>query len=275
MLAGAGDIADCSDTGHLLTAELLAQTTDATVQTFGDNAYPHGSDSDFRGCYDLSWGSMKARTNPAIGDHEYETPKAAGYFGYFRQRLARFGPSARDSARAYYSYDLGSWHVVVLNASCWKVRACSVERQLAWLDQDLGRHVNRCTLAVLHSPRWSSGDVHGDNREMQGYWDSLYAAGADVVVGGDDHVYERYAPQDPHGAYDPRRGLRQFTVGTGGAQLYPVEEVRRHSVTRNTKSFGVLEVALREATYRWRFVPINRGGYTDRGTVACHDAPPV
>ena len=270
MLAGAGDIADCSDTGHLLTAELLAQTTDATVQTFGDNAYPHGSSSDFLGCYDRSWGAVKGRTNPAIGDHEYETPSAAGYFGYFAERLARFGPSARDPARAYYSYDLGPWHLVVLNASCWKVRACSVERQLAWLDQDLGRHVSRCTLAVLHSPRWSSGDVHGDNREMQGYWDSLYAAGADVIVGGDDHVYERYAPQDPHGAYDPRRGLRQFTVGTGGGSLYGFEAVDANSEVRFRASYGVLRLALLRRGYEWQFVAAGPTRVIDAGSDGCH-----
>ena len=232
LLVGAGDIADCTDTGHLLTAQLVAETPDARVQTFGDNAYPHGSPSDFENCYDRSWGAAKGRTNPAIGDHEYETPNAAGYFGYFAERLAHFGPSARDPARAYYSYELGSWHVVVLNAICWDLPSCSVERQVAWLDQDLAEHKSRCTLAVLASPRWSSGDVHGDNREMQGYWDSLYAAGADVVVGGDDHVYERYAPQDPHGAYDPRRGLRQFTVGTGGGSLYGFETADANSEVR-------------------------------------------
>ena len=270
ILAGAGDIADCTDTGHLLTAELLAETRDATVQTFGDNAYPHGSSSDFDKCYDRSWGAVKGRTNPAIGDHEYETPNAAGYFGYFAERLTRFGPSARDPARAYYSYDVGTWHVVVLNASCSNVPACSVERQRGWLEQDVGRHENRCTLAVLHSPRWSSGDVHGDNQEMQGYWDSLYAAGVDVVLGGDDHVYERYAPQDPRGAYDPRRGLRQFTVGTGGGSLYGFETVDANSEVRFRASYGILKLALLREGYAWEFVAAGPKRIVDGGSDRCH-----
>ena len=270
LLVGAGDIADCTDTGHLLTAQLVAETPDARVQTFGDNAYPHGSPSDFENCYDRSWGAAKGRTNPAIGDHEYETPNAAGYFGYFAERLAHFGPSARDPARAYYSYELGSWHVVVLNAICWDLPSCSVERQVAWLDQDLAEHKSRCTLAVLASPRWSSGDVHGDNREMQGYWDSLYAAGADVVVGGDDHVYERYAPQDPRGAYDPRRGLRQFTVGTGGGSLYGFETVDANSEVRFRASYGVLRLALLRRGYEWQFVAAGPTRVIDAGSDGCH-----
>ena len=270
LLVGAGDIADCTDTGHLLTAQLVAETPDARVQTFGDNAYPHGSPSDFENCYDRSWGAAKGRTNPAIGDHEYETPNAAGYFGYFAERLAHFGPSARDPARAYYSYELGSWHVVVLNAICWDLPSCSVERQVAWLDQDLAEHKSRCTLAVLASPRWSSGDVHGDNREMQGYWDSLYAAGADVVVGGDDHVYERYAPQDPRGAYDPRRGLRQFTVGTGGGSLYGFETVDANSEVRFRASYGVLRLALLRRGYEWQFVAAGPTRVIDAGSDRCH-----
>jgi len=270
LLVGAGDIADCTDTGHLLTAQLVAETPDARVQTFGDNAYPHGSPADFENCYDRSWGAAKGRTNPAIGDHEYETPNAAGYFGYFAERLAHFGPSARDPARAYYSYELGSWHVVVLNAICWDLPSCSVEQQVAWLDQDLAEHKSRCTLAVLASPRWSSGDVHGDNREMQGYWDSLYAAGADVVVGGDDHVYERYAAQDPRGAYDPRRGLRQFTVGTGGGSLYGFETVDANSEVRFRASYGVLRLALLRRGYEWQFVAAGPTRVIDAGSDRCH-----
>jgi hypothetical protein len=270
LLVGAGDIADCTDTGHLLTGELVAETPDARVQTFGDNAYPHGSPSDFENCYDRSWGAAKGRTNPAIGDHEYETPNAAGYFDYFAERLARFGPSARDPARAYYSYELGSWHVVVLNAICWDLPSCSVERQVAWLDQDLAEHESGCTLAVLASPRWSSGDVHGDNRAMQGYWDSLYAAGADVVVGGDDHVYERYAPQDPRGTYDPRRGLRQFTVGTGGGSLYGFESADANSEVRVSGSYGILRLALLRGGYEWQFVAAGPTRVVDGGSGLCH-----
>jgi Concanavalin A-like lectin/glucanases superfamily len=270
LLAGAGDIADCTDTGHVLTAELLAETPDAKVQTFGDNAYPHGSPSNFDNCYGRSWGAAKERTNPAIGDHEYETRGASGYFGYFAERLARFAPSARDPARAYYSYDLGTWHVVVLNASCSDAPGCSVERQLGWLEQDLLQHESRCTLAVLHSPRWSSGDVHRDNPGMQGFWKRLYDAGTDVVVGGDEHVYERYAPQDPRGAYDPLRGLRQLTVGTGGGSLYGFEGADANSEVRYRASYGILRLALLRGGYEWQFVAADPTRVVDGGSDRCH-----
>jgi hypothetical protein len=270
VLAGAGDIADCTDSGHEATAELLTDVPEATVQTFGDNAYPRGSPSDFATCYDSSWGQVKGRTNPAIGDHEYDTRRAAGYFGYFADRLARFGTSARDPARAYYSYELGSWHVAVLNASCWKVPTCNVERQLAWLDDDLAQREGMCTLAVLHSPRWSSGAVHGDNRQMQPYWERLYEYGADIVVGGDEHVYERYAPQNPQGTYDPRRGLRQFTVGTGGGSLYDFARANPNSEVRHGGSYGILKLALHPRGYEWQFVAARRKTVVDGGSDRCH-----
>jgi hypothetical protein len=269
LLAGAGDIADCTDTGVNQTANLILGLPTATVQTFGDNAYPHGSASDFANCYDPTWGQFKNRTNPAIGDHEYETPNASGYFNYFADRLAPFGASAQDPLRAYYSYDLGTWHVVVLNAICYEITGCSVNGQLAWLNADLDAHTNTCTLAVLAAPRWSSGSVHGSNPQMQGYWDSFYANHVDVVVGGDDHVYERFAPQDPQGFYAPGRGVRQFTVGTGGGSLYTFLDPKANSEVRYRNSYGILRLGLHATSYDWRFFPTS-GTFTDSGSDSCN-----
>ena len=269
VLAGAGDIADCTDTGAAQTANLLLGLPTATVQTFGDNAYPHGSSNDFNNCYHPTWGQVKSRTNPAIGDHEYETPNASGYFNYFADRLAPFGASAQDPLRAYYSYDIGAWHVVVLNAICWELPGCSVNGQVAWLDADLGAHTNSCTLAVLASPRWSSGSVHGSNAQMQPYWDNLYANDVDVIVGGDDHVYERFAPQDPQGYYAPSRGIRQFTVGTGGGSLYTFAEPKANSEVRYRASYGILKLKLHATSYEWEYLP-TAGTFSDSGSAACH-----
>jgi hypothetical protein len=269
LLAGAGDIADCTDTGVNQTANLILGLPTATVQTFGDNAYPHGSAGDFANCYDPTWGQFKDRTNPAIGDHEYETANASGYFNYFASRLAPFGASAQDPLRAYYSYDLGAWHVVVLNAICFELSGCSVNGQVAWLNADLDAHTNTCTLAVLASPRWSSGSVHGSNQQMQGYWDSFYANHVDVVVGGDDHVYERFAPQDPQGFYAPGRGVRQFTVGTGGGSLYTFLDPKANSEVRYRNSYGILKLGLHATSYDWKFLPTS-GTFTDSGSDSCN-----
>jgi hypothetical protein len=269
VLVGAGDIADCADTGDEATAKLLLDHPSAVVQTFGDNAYSHGSASDFGHCYDPSWGLVKSRTRPAIGDHEYETPEASGYFDYFSRQLAPFGTSARDPRRAYYSYNLGAWHIVVLNAACRDAPGCGVDAQVEWLDSDLGAHRNRCTLAVLHKNRWSSGSVHGDNATMQPYWDALYANAVDLVLGGDEHVYERYAPQDPQGLYDPLHGLREFIVGTGGGSLYRFANVNANSEVRYRASFGILKLTLHPTSYEWQFIP-TAGSFSDSGSSSCH-----
>jgi hypothetical protein len=269
VLAGAGDIADCQDTGDEATANLLLGLPSAVVQTFGDNAYPNGSASNFANCYQPSWGQVKDRTRPALGDHDYETPNASGYFNYFADQLAPFGASAADPTRGYYSYDLGAWHVVVLNAICGSSIGCDVNGQATWLDADLAAHTNACTLAVLPAPRWSSGSVHGSNATMQVYWDVLYANGVDVVVGGDDHVYERFAPQDPQGFYDPVGGLRQFTVGTGGGSLYTFLDPKANSEVRYRASYGILKLILGSSSYEWQFLPTS-GTFADSGTTACH-----
>jgi hypothetical protein len=270
VLAGAGDIADCTDTGVQATANLILGLPSATVQTFGDNAYPNGSASDFANCYDPSWGQFKSRTRPAIGDHEYATPNASGYFNYFANQLAPFGANASDPNRAYYSYDLGAWHVVVLNAACGtSAPACDKNAQLSWLDSDLGTHPNTCTLAVLHKNRFSSGTVHGNNAQMQPYWNVLYANGTDVVVGGDEHVYERYAPQDLQGFYDPAQGLREFIVGTGGGSLYTFGNINANSEVRYRASYGVFKLTLHPTSYEWQYIPTS-GSFADTGSTSCH-----
>jgi hypothetical protein len=285
VLVGAGDIAQCyqpEDPTSITPPELTAAESTAvlldhipgTVMAIGDNAYEFGSFSDYLLCYQPTWGRHQQRTRPAAGNHEYMTPGAAGYFAYF-------GSTAAPPV-GYYSYDLGSWHVIVLNstpqwASCpppkstvEEGRACAGDVvQHEWLAADLAAHPRRCTLAYFHHPRFSSG-LHGSQYEMQQFWDILYAADADVIISGHDHLYERFSPQDPEGNADASRGVRQFTVGTGGAALYPFTTVIPNSEVRINTTHGVLALRLRATRYEWAFISTAGQAILDSGTGKCH-----
>ena len=165
--------------------------------------------------YEPTWGRHKARTRPAIGNHEYNTDRGAGYFSYF-------GDSAGDPLQGWYSYDLGSWHIIVLNSNCSAVGGCGQgSPQGQWLRNDLQAHPSQCTLAYFHTPRFSSGQKHGNDLNTRDFWQVLYEHGAELVMGGNDHNYERFGKQTPDGIADPTDGIRQFVVGTGGRFLRP------------------------------------------------------
>jgi hypothetical protein len=285
LLVGAGDIARCYPADNptaitppaLTAAESTAVLLDGiagTVMAIGDNAYELGSPADYALCYEPTWGRHKNRTKPAAGNHEYLTPGAAGYFGYF-------GPQAAPPG-GYYSYELGAWHVIVLNstpqwAACQPPktspedgRTCVGDpAQRLWLTADLAAHRQRCTLAYFHHPRYSSG-MHGSQYEMQQFWDILYAANVDVVISGHDHLYERFAPQDAVGNADAHRGIRQFTVGTGGAELYPFTTILPNSEVRINSTHGVLALRLGARRYDWAFLSVVGSAILDSGRGACH-----
>ena len=262
VLVGAGDIADCSGSGDEATAKLLGDIS-GTVYTTGDNAYESGTASEFSDCYDPTWGRYKDRTRPSVGNHEYHTVDASGYFDYF-------GPAAGDPKKGYYSYDLGGWHIVSLNSMCEHVGGCGATSPMVrWLKQDLASHPKPCTLAYWHHPLFSSGS-HGNVPKMKPSWDALYAADAEVVLNGHDHDYERFAPQSPSGAADGARGIREFVVGTGGRELRPFGTVRAHSEIRNAETFGVLKLSLHPNSYEWSFVPVAGKTFTDSGSGQCH-----
>ena len=262
VLLAAGDIASCGSRGDEITARLVAARP-GTVATLGDNVYEAGTAEEFRRCYAPSWGRFKRRTRPSLGNHEYGTPGAAGYFGYF-------GAAAGPRRRGYYSYDLGSWHVVVLNSNCAQAGGCSVRSpQGRWLRADLTRHRRVCTLAYWHHPRFSSG-LHGSDPTVAPFWQLLYRAGADVVVSAHDHSYERFAPQTPAGRLDRRRGLRQFVVGTGGRSHYVIGPGIANSQARSSGVFGVLQLTLRAERYDWRFIAEPGKPFRDAGSTRCH-----
>jgi hypothetical protein len=276
VLVGAGDIASCTETGDTATGALLASFPNAVVATIGDNAYPAGTAQQFASCYDPTWGAAKARTRPSVGTHDYgdvQGGSLAGYTGYFAGTLALFGPSASDPSRAYYSYDLGAWHVVVLNAACYYYApGCSEADQEQWLRADLASHPAPCTLAYFHNPLFTSGSVHAGSTRMQRYWTALYEHGAEVILNGHNHQYERFAPQDPNGQANPA-GIREFVVGTGGAGFYGFGTIAANSEARNTGTYGLIKLVLRPGSYDWEFVPASGGTFTDSGSNSCHGVP--
>jgi len=264
----AGDIADCKnlqpdESGAAKTAVLisagLAADKDAIVLTLGDNTYPVGLLSEFTNCYEPTWGKFKTRTYPSPGNHDYYTPNAAGYYAYF-------GDIAGPARRGYYSFNVGSWHVVSLNSY---LKPEAHQAQIAWLKADLEKHRTRCTLAYWHHPMFSSGG-HGSDTRMAEAWRLLSAANADLVLASHDHDYERFAPKDADGRLDAQGGMRQFVVGTGGAKLSPLRFRKFDSEVSDNSTHGVLKLVLKEAGYEWEFLPTEKGGFADRGTALCH-----
>ncbi len=263
VFAGAGDIAECPRTSQEATAKLL-DAISGTVYTLGDNAYPDGSTTDYTNCYDPSWGRHKARTRPSAGNHEYNTAGAAGYFTYF-------GAAAGDPSKGYYSYDLGDWHIVVVNSSNGEPIAGSAQEQ--WLRADLAANPKTCTLAYWHHPLFSSGPKA--DTLMRAAWQALYDYNADLVVNGHEHFYERFAPQTPGGTANATNGIREFIVGTGGNGFDLFGTTAANSEVRNNTTYGVLKLTLWATSYDWEFVPVAGGTFSDKGSGVCHSGGPI
>ncbi|MGZ6826524.1 MAG: DUF7594 domain-containing protein, partial [Mycobacteriales bacterium] len=181
-----------------------------------------------------------------------------------------FGSAAGSSSKGYYSYDVGSWHVVALNGECAYVGGCGAgSAQDQWLQADLAAHSTSCTLAYWHEPRWSSGAEHGSDATYAQFWRDLYAAHADVVLNGHDHDYERFALQDDTGQVDTAHGIRELVVGTGGAEQAPLGTLETNSEVFHTGSFGVLKLTLHPGSYDWQFVNDGSSTFTDAGSEGC------
>jgi hypothetical protein len=253
VFVGAGDIASCDNDHDEMTAQLL-DAIPGTVFTTGDNAYSNGTYAEYIDCYEPTWGRHKARTKPIPGSHEYHTAGAAGYFQYF------------DNIPSYYAYDLGAWRVYALNSDT----DISVNGpQMIWLQSDLAANPRKCILAYWHRPRWSSGSEHGRDPTVQTLWEILYKAGAELVINGHEHNYERFAPMNAAGEPDPS-GLREFVVGTGGGDLYDFDTPLPTSEVRDSSTFGVLKLTLHGTGYDWQFIPVAGSTFTDSGSSNCH-----
>ncbi len=233
------------------------------VLGLGDAQYCCGDLDAFKASYDRTWGRLKQITYPVAGNHEYDTRGATGYFDYFGERA---GPRGEG----YYSFDLGTWHFIALNSECGQVGGCDAgSPQGRWLKADLEAHGTSCTLAFWHRPMFSSGP-HGNDQSYRAFWHLLYEAGVDVILNAHDHIYERFAPQTPAGVLDRSRGIRQFTVGTGGGSHYMIVSAQPNSEVRDNTAYGILRMTLRAASYDWVFMPAPPGTFTDSGSGACH-----
>jgi hypothetical protein len=258
---GAGDIANGDNDNDEATAAVL-DGIPGTVFTLGDLVYPNGSTGDFNAWYQLTWGRHKSRTIPVVGNHEYQTPNAAGYYAYF-------GAAAGDPAKGYYSQNVGAWHVIALNANCLIISCSAGSAQEQWLRADLAANTSLCTVAMWHQPRFSSGDAHGNDTAVAPFWNALYDFNADLVLNGHDHDYERFARQTPAAVADPVRGIQEFVVGTGGADPRGFATIRANSQVR-AAAIGVLKLTLKAGSYDFEFVGVAGETFTDSGTGTCH-----
>lgn len=267
-LVGAGDIATCA---HLESAEATAKLIEqipGTVFAAGDLAYEKGTLEEFKNCYDPTWGKFKDRTKPALGNHDYGGPTAEGYFQYW-------GSQAGPEGMGFYSYDLGRWHIVVLNTNCNKKRmgGCGKDSpQETWLREDLAKHPDACILAYGHHALFSSGLLkeHALHPLLRPLWQDLYAAHADLILAGHEHSYERFAPQDPNGKPDPAHGIREIVAGTGGRSHDPLGFATPNSEVREWQTYGVLKLTLAPTKYSWEFIPVAGSSFRDSGSGFCH-----
>lgn len=262
IVAAAGDIA-CGPGDRVTSDRCHQRETANLVMSVAPNAVLALGDLQYGGelkdnAYDQTWGQFKSITRPVFGNHDH----ADDYFEYF-------GAAAGEPGKGYYSFNLGSWHLIALNSECDAAGGCQAgSAQERWLAGDLAAHQNTCTLAYWHSPRYASGH-DGDNVFMSDIWQRLYAAGADVVLSGHSHNYERFVPQDNNRNHDPK-GITQFVVGTGGAFFTGLGRLSKNSVAQNNDTFGVLKLVLHPSSYDWQFIPEDNKGFTDSGSAACH-----
>ena len=274
ILVGAGDIAACNS---LEGAEATAKLIDGIpgeVFAAGDLAYENGTAEEFKNCYDKTWGRFKNRTHPAPGNHEfYGSKDGSPYFDYW-------GAQAGKPEKGYYSFDMGSWHVIALNTNCAApgLGGCDAgSPQDMWLQKDLAEHQKSCIVAFGHHALYSSGvfKSHAIHPELRQLWRDLYNAHADLVLNGHEHSYERFAPQDPYGNLDEKRGIREFVVGTGGRSHGPLGFPVPNSLVRNAGTFGVLKLTLSPGEYSWEFVPVEGASeFHDSGEGNCHNEKP-
>jgi len=262
VLVGAGDIATCTLLSDDATADLL-DSIPGTVFTVGDNAYPDGTASQFSNCYDPTWGRHRARTHPVVGNRDYNTTGASGYYDYFGSAANPLGGTGNEAG--YYGYDVGGWHIVVLNN---QINSGTSSLQIDWLRQDLDGRRDQCVLALWHKPRFASSAADLSSTEQA--WYTVADSGAEIVVNGHGHHYERFAPMDRNGTASPT-GVREFVVGTGGISLGGFGTNPPNSEVRDRNTHGVLRLVLYPTRYRWQFIPApGFGSFTDSGTASCN-----
>ncbi len=259
VILAAGDTRSGCEPGNFATVAILDRYRSTIPILHNGDFTNSGAASEFADCYSQTWGTHKAQTRPVPGNHEYLTADAAGYFDYF-------GTLARPQGTSYYSFDVGSWHIVALNS---EIDASTGSAQVQWLEADLASHPAQCTLAYWHKPRFSSGE-HGNSTFVSVLWQTLYDHHAEIVLNGHDHDYERFARQNSSGELDEAHGIQEFVIGTGGVAERPFATIRANSAVRNDNTWGILELTLHRTSYEFRFVPVSGGSFSDVGSMMCH-----
>ncbi|HSX48517.1 MAG TPA: metallophosphoesterase [Candidatus Nanoarchaeia archaeon] len=247
------------------TADIISVAKPTAVLTLGDNQYEAGSLADFNTVYQPTWGAFKGITHPSIGNHEYDSKgNAEGYFDYF-------GAAAGQRGQGYYSFDIGTWHLVALNSNCDLVSCNAGQAQEKWLRDDLSLNAAKCTLVYFHHPRFSSGSEHGNDQAVAPLWQAMYDNNVDLVLNGHEHDYERFAPQNPKGQVDNDKGIREIVVGTGGRSLYPFKgKPFATTEARYSGGYGVLKLVLHDSSYDWQFIGEAGSSFSDSGSTSCH-----
>jgi hypothetical protein len=249
------DLASFTSCSHAQVAALIARSGAGAVMPLGDTQYETGNAQDYATGYDRSWGRFLDITYPVVGNHEYLTPGATGYFGYF---------AGRTRAPGWYAFNKNGWRMYVLNTECGEV---DCGRQKSWLVAQLAADTGSCQALVMHRPRYSSGK-HGSSDHSKRFWAVAYREHFELALAGHDHDYERFAKMDHEG----RRvadGIRSFVVGTGGASLGAFRATPvPGSVVRYNDDHGALFLDLRPGGYSWRFTTIG-GKVIDSGSDSC------
>ena len=267
VLVDAGDIVMCGGDASAGTAQLIDRFPGAAIFTAGDTSNNTGTPAQYRDCVDKTWGRFKDRIYPDPGNHDYMTANAYGYFQYF-------GQAAGDPHGGYYSFNLGAWHIVMLNSECHEIGGCQPgSPQETWLKADLAAWPTKCSMAVMHRPLFVSGAP--DNPQVRPLWQDLDDDDAELVISGHEHHYERFAPLDPNGRPDPDRGIREIIVATGGAILEdPKGPQIPNSEVIISGEYGIIKLTLHPTSYEWEFIPVQDGDEpgikSDSGQGICH-----
>jgi hypothetical protein len=256
VFIGAGDIARCGMGDAEATAKLLDRMP-GTVFTLGDNVQDTGAAEEYAKCFEPTWGRHRWRILPTAGNHDWYGGNGGPYFSYF-------GASAGPAGLGYYTTTLGAWQIIVLNS---EIPADAGSTQYKWLKAELAASPLACTLALWHRPLFGSGPNQNAS-QMREAWRLLSQHGAELVLNGHNHMYERFAPQDADGRQDPS-GPRQFVVGTGGYPLNSPTRSQANSQVLNSDAWGVLRLTLKSSSYVWEFVPVDGKSFRDTGTGAC------
>jgi hypothetical protein len=268
VIYAAGDIAECDSgvpdksTGAMITSKLLLKTS-GPIFTLGDDSNDSGTKKDYDNCYNPTWGRLLDRTYPVMGNHD-ASPDNQGnaYFSYFAGMTGEFG---------HYSLDLGSWHIIVLNAECGiGNQGCYYgSPQEKWLRADLAATQQKCIMALWHQPLFTSGGQSPDP-DVRSFWFDLYNYKADIILNGHNHMYERFVPLNPFGVAIGN-GISEFVVGTGGApREYNMKPLAAGEVVHDASSFGFLKLTLLQNSYQWQFIAQPDKSFTDSGTAFCH-----